>query len=183
MVEVKPNKEGENITVVNGIQQEAEEEKEKRPVGRPSCYREIYPEQAYKLALLGATDKELADFFGVCEDTINNWKKQIPEFFESIKRGKIQADAEVADKLFKRATGYEHPEEKIFCQEGEIIRADTTKHYPPDTGAAFIWLKNRRMWTDRADFTSGGEKIAPVIINYADAIKKGEVKETNDNSS
>ena len=160
---------------------EKPEQEERRPVGRPSCYRESYQEQVYKLALLGATDKELADFFGVCEDTINEWKKVFPEFSESIKRGKIQADVEVAQKLFHRATGYTHPEEKIFCHDGKIIRANTTKHYPPDTGAAFIWLKNRRMWTDRTDFTSGGEKIVPQIVTYAEATKK-QVKESNDDT-
>lgn len=46
-----------------------------------------------KLCLLGATDKELGDFFNVTEQTINNWKKDFPSFFESIKRGKIDADA------------------------------------------------------------------------------------------
>jgi hypothetical protein len=159
--------------------QETQQQEQENQGGRPSCYCEKYEEQAYKLALLGATDKELADFFGVCEATINNWKLSFPKFLESIKKGKIQADAEVAEKLFKRATGYEHPEEKIFCQEGEIIRADTTKHYPPDTGAAFIWLKNRRMWTDRTDLTSGGEKIKPQVINFADLAPK-QIKEAND---
>lgn len=26
-----------------------------------------------------------------------------------------------------------------------------TKHYPPDTAAAFIWLKNRAGWRDKQD--------------------------------
>jgi DNA-binding XRE family transcriptional regulator len=33
--------------------------------------REEYDEQARKLCLLGATDAELADFFGVSEQTLN----------------------------------------------------------------------------------------------------------------
>ena len=57
--------------------------------GRPTNYKKEYDEQAYKLCLLGATDKEMADFFNVKEQTINNWKKNHPSFFESIKRGKI----------------------------------------------------------------------------------------------
>ena len=32
--------------------------------GLPSAHREEYIEQAYELCLLGATDKELAFFFG-----------------------------------------------------------------------------------------------------------------------
>jgi len=41
-----------------------------KPGGRPSGYREEFAEQARKLCRLGATDKELADFFGVDEATI-----------------------------------------------------------------------------------------------------------------
>lgn len=150
-----------------------EKEQEKNPEGRPSCYTDKYAEQAYKLALLGATDKELADFFGVCEKTINNWKKAFPEFLQSLKRGKIQADAEVAEKLYQRAKGYEHPEVKVFCQEGEIITHEVVKHYPPDTGAAMAWLKNRRKayWRDSHDFTTDGEKIQPQTVDFSSIIK------------
>lgn len=52
-----------------------------------------FNEQARKLCLLGATDSELADFFGVCERTINNWKSEFPAFLQSIDAGKISADA------------------------------------------------------------------------------------------
>ena len=119
--------------------------------GRPTDYKTEYTEQAYKLCLLGATDKDMANFFGVCEATINNWKKECPEFLESLKRGKIKADAEVAKSLFHRATGYEHPEDKIFCTNGEVTTVKTIKHYPPDTAAAFIWLKNRAGWRDKQE--------------------------------
>lgn len=122
--------------------------------GRPTKFKAEYVEQAYKLCLVattGVTDAALADFFEVTETTINNWKNQHPEFLESLKNGKEVADAEVADALYQRALGYSHPEEKIFHSDGEIIRADTTKHYPPDTAAAFIWLKNRAGWRDRQD--------------------------------
>ena len=62
-----------------------------KTIGRPSKYKEEYCEQAEKLARLGATDKEMADFFGVTEQTLNNWKtdkdgNETP-FFESLKRG------------------------------------------------------------------------------------------------
>ena len=150
------------------------------PPNRPSCYTDKYAEQAYKLTLLGATDKELADFFDVCEKTINNWKLSFPDFLQSIKRGKIQADAEVAEKLFHRAKGYEHEETKVFCHEGDITTYEVVKHYPPDTGAAMAWLKNRRRksplpWQDSHDITSGGEKIEPKCVSFLDAMKPGEL--------
>lgn len=112
--------------------------------GRPSDYKEEYNEQAYKLCLLGATDKDMADFFGVTEQTINNWKKTKDGFFESLKRGKLIADANVADSLYKRAVGYEHPETKVFNNQGEIITYDVKKHYAPDPTAIAYWLNNRQ---------------------------------------
>ena len=40
-------------------------EVKKKSRGRKSEYREEYAEQALKLCLLGATDKEIAEFFSV----------------------------------------------------------------------------------------------------------------------
>ena len=42
---------------------------------RPTKYNKEYNMQAYKLALLGATDVELADFFEVNQDTIVTGKQ------------------------------------------------------------------------------------------------------------
>ena len=55
--------------------------------GQPTSYRPNYVEQAFQLCVLGAIDREMADFFNVSESTINNWKKAHLEFLESIKRG------------------------------------------------------------------------------------------------
>lgn len=117
---------------------------------RPSKYKAEYNKQVTKLCRLGATDKELADFFEVDEATINRWKDD-DEFCKSLKRGKIQADANVADRLYKRATGYSHKEDKIFNHNGVPLIVPTEKHYPPDTTAAIFWLKNRQpdRWRDK----------------------------------
>jgi hypothetical protein len=109
-----------------------------------SRYKYEYDDQAYKLCLLGATDVELADFFNVDERTINNWKHDYPNFFQSMKRGKLMADANISERLYQRALGYSHDEEKIFNNMGQAMRVDTVKHYPPDTGAIKLWLLNRR---------------------------------------
>lgn len=129
--------------------------------GAPTLYRDEYAEQVYKLCLLGATDAELADFFNVTEQTINNWKKEHIEFFESIKKGKEIADSDIAESLYHRAKGYSHKEDKIFNNNGEPLIVPTIKHYPPDTTAAIFWLKNRKpaVWRDKQeiDHTTGGE--------------------------
>ncbi|BCI64884.1 helix-turn-helix domain-containing protein [Coprobacter secundus] len=133
--------------------------------GRKSNFKDEYSEQAFKLCLLGATDKEIADFFNVSEQTINSWKKKEPKFLESIKKGKNQADANVAEKLYKRALGYDCKATKFAVYEGAITDSkEYTEHYPPDTSAAIFWLKNRQpsKWRDKQiqDITSGDEKIS-----------------------
>lgn len=112
--------------------------------GQPTKYKTEYNDQVEKLCKLGATDKEIADFFNVCEATVNNWKIVEPQFLESIKRGKIVADMNIANSLYNRAMGYEHPEEKVFCTNGDVTKVNTIKHYPPDTAAIMAWLNNRR---------------------------------------
>jgi hypothetical protein len=121
--------------------------------GRPTKYIKEYADQVYKLCLLGATDKEMADILGVTESTFNLWKKEHKEFSESIKRGKDDADANVADRLYQRAMGYEHKEDQIFQYQGKPVIVPTVKHYPPDPTAAIFWLKNRQRgkWSDKQE--------------------------------
>jgi hypothetical protein len=103
------------------------------PRGRPTAYKKEYNEQAYKLCLLGATDKEMADFFGVSEVTFNAWKKNHPEFLKSLKKGKEIADANVASRLYERAMGYSHPEEKIFNDNGKPKKTDLQRKERAET--------------------------------------------------
>ncbi len=122
-------------------------------------------EQACKLCKLGLTDKEIAKFFEVSEQTLNAWKQQHPEFLESLKGGKTLADAEVASKLFHRATGYEHPDTDIRVVNGVIVETPLIKHYPPDTTAAIFWLKNRRpdLWRDKVEPEDKGNDLAKAL--------------------
>lgn len=121
--------------------------------GRKTKYKQEYDELAFNYCLLGAKDTQLAEFFNVTEQTINNWKKDHPSFFESIKKGKQDADAEVANSLFHRAKGYSHPEVKVFNNQGEIVTHDTIRHYAPDPTSAIFWLKNRqpKLWRDKQE--------------------------------
>lgn len=123
----------------------------KHAVGRPSAFSPKYSDQARKLCLLGFTDRELANFFGVSEQTLNTWKHAHPEFLESLKAGKSCADAEVSAKLYERALGYSHKAVKIFNTEEGTIEHEYVEHYPPDSTAAIFWLKNRNPdhWRDK----------------------------------
>lgn len=136
--------------------------------GRPTKYKEEYNEQVYKLCLLGATDKDLADFFEVTESTINLWKQDYLEFSESLKRGKIEADAVIASKLYHRAKGYEHKDIQFATFQGEITdQVEYVKHYPPDTTAAIFWLKNRQptKWRDKQEIDQNISQEKPFEVN------------------
>ena len=107
-------------------------EVKKKSRGRKSEYREEYAEQALKLCLLGATDKEIAEFFSVSEQTLNSWKKKFPQFLESLKKGKAVADANVASRLYSRAIGYDARATKFATNEGKITdKVEYIEHYPP----------------------------------------------------
>ena len=138
--------------------------------GRPSMYRPEYAEQAYKLCLMGATDARLAAVFEVSVVTLNDWKKKHPDFLKSLKEGKEIADGNVAESLYRRALGYSHIEDDIRVINGEIVITPTTKHYPPDTAAATLWLKNRQaqLWRDKVEHTGadGGAIQHAVKIEF-----------------
>jgi hypothetical protein len=135
--------------------------------GRPSKYQPWTADQAEKLCRLGATDTDLADFFGVTERTINRWKLKYPEFCQALKRSKNEIDQQVKEALHRRARGYSYTSEKVFQYQGQVIRAKTVVHVPPDTVAAIFWLKNRQPdeWRSNPEEGGGGggEGNAPAL--------------------
>ena len=145
-------------------------DKQTRKRGRPSAYREEFPAQARKLCRLGAKDTELADFFGVSEQTLNKWKQWHPDFVEALKDGKQLADANVAESLYHRAIGYEHPDVHISNYQGAITITPIVKRYPPDTIACIFWLKNRRIDLWRANPEEGNDKNSNDRIAGFDAV-------------
>lgn len=140
--------------------------------GRPSKYKPEYAKQVEKLCILGATVPEVAEFFEVNPDTINEWRKAYPAFRRALDYGRMQADAEIADRLFQRAKGFEHDSEEIkVIPSGtkgipaSIERVPIRKIYPPDTAAAIFWLKNRQSnkWREKIDLGGGTGTIKVVI--------------------
>lgn len=120
--------------------------------GRTGYWKPEYVEQAYKLAMLGLTDKQMAEFWGLQVQVIDYWKQQKEDFRAALKRGKIEADAEVAIALHKKACGYDYEEELIFKNKaGEITGRQTVKkHQPADSWAALKWLaiRQRENWAE-----------------------------------
>lgn len=156
---------------------------EKKKRGRKSEYQKEYADQALKLCLLGAIDKELAEVFSVSVQTLNKWKKDYPEFLESLKKGKNIADANVASRLYNRAIGYSCKATKFATSEGRITDSkEYIEHYPPDTTAAIFWLKNRQpeKWRDKKEVDANvnlGDELEELSDEQLQAIIDGKEEE------
>lgn len=128
--------------------------------GRDSQYSPEMNDAARKLALLGLNDEEMATFFGVHVSTYYRWKAENPAFHEAVNAGKVIADANVAESLYKRATGEYVIIEKMHVnkQTGEASAVKLTHYVPGESGAAMNWLKNRRRqdWQDKVDVNHSG---------------------------
>jgi len=147
-------------------------------MARPSLYKPEYPEQARKFCLLGATDIEIADLFGISVGALSKWKKKYPELNAAMKRGKDIANAEVAAKLYKRAIGYTYQEVSIRMAGTVEHKTTTTKHCPPDVPAAIFWLKNRdkARWRDKHETEHTGNVV---YNNLTDEELEHKIKQLN----
>jgi len=128
--------------------------------GQPTRYEPAFRSRARRLALLGLTDTEIADLFGISPDTLYEWRRRHPEFSDSLDAAKIEADAHVAEGLYNRARGMSVPAVKIFqgTPEGGPVIVPHQEHLPPDVGAAKLWLRNRQpeRWRERHEMNVTG---------------------------
>lgn len=138
--------------------------------GRPTAFKPEFIAQAKKLCELGATDVEMAQFFKVATSTFYKWKNEFLEFSEALKAGKSASDDRVERSLYHKAVGYTFDSEKVFQNNGKIIRAKTVEHVPPDTTSMIFWLKNRRpdLWRDRQQLEHSGPNGKPIQVDHSD---------------
>ena len=153
---------------------------------KSELYRPEYADRAHNLALLGRTGEQIAEDFGVSAATIDRWMATKPKFRYAVERGRNEADGGVARSLYERARGYSHDAVKIFLPPGakEPVYAPYVEHYPPDTAAASLWLRNRqpKLWRERSENVQvtmtleqmilaaggGAEELAAAIIEEHD---------------
>jgi hypothetical protein len=119
-------------------------------------YDDDYPIHAFKLCLLGATNKMLAGYFNVVEGTIQKWCKVHYDFAEAVARGKKMADMEVAHSLYQSSLDrivtlrqavkckevyYDDNGKRVEKERVEVVTVE--KHIPGDYRAQQFWLRNR----------------------------------------
>ncbi len=136
--------------------------------GRPTKYRPEFVRHAEKLAMLGATDQEMADFFEVDQRTFYRWRNEHDDFCQALKQGKEHADTRVERSLFQMATGYEQDEVKIFMPAGSPVPvyAPFRAKIAPNVTAAIFWLKNRQpeQWREKREGDPGDDAPVPVAV-------------------
>jgi hypothetical protein len=156
--------------------------------GRPSLYDPSYCQIAEKLCQNGATEQELADHFGTSLQSLKRWKLLQDDFRSATRLGKETVDDRVERSLLERALGSswveEQPitlrevrinldtKERVESQRVELVRVQRSA--PPDTNAAFIWLRNRRGkdWKDKMEVEhSGVVTLAALVQQSLEAIE------------
>ncbi len=107
-------------------------------------------EMIHRLAMLGASDKEICFTMAISERTLNYYKKNNPEFFQKLQNSKAVADLKVEASLFKTATGYYIDTVKhISVSDGKqmgsnIEEVEAREYIKPSPTAQIFWLKNRQ---------------------------------------
>lgn len=122
-------------------------------MGAPTSYKPHYPDLAYKFALLGASDEQMASHFNISIATLYNWKAKYPDFLEAIKQGGLPADAEIAHSTYQAAKGYTYTKRKVkyavtIDKDGierkvPIEENEEEVIVPPDARLARMWNFNR----------------------------------------
>lgn len=105
--------------------------------------------QHYKKALLEALEKTLGVVTTACEkvgvnrSTYYDYYNNDEDFKNSVDSISDQALDFVESKLFERINGYEHPEDKVFNNNGVEMVVPVIKHYPPDPTSMIFYLKTK----------------------------------------
>ena len=148
------------LVAVGVLSEPKPEDQEPPKTGRPTDYKPEFATQAEKLCRLGATDIELADFFGCDVRSIYRWAQSHDAFCQALRTGKDACDERVERSLYNRAIGYTYDAVKIFMPANAPapIYAKYQEHVPPDVTAASKWLNNRRpeKWRDKQEVIHSG---------------------------
>ena len=117
----------------------------------------------------GWTLAAIADFLGISERTLCNYKNQHKELAEALKRGNDDAVYAVENALLRSALGFTY-EEQETTKNGAVVTVQ--KYAKPNVNAQIFFLKNRarNKWKDKVDHEVDAT-VAQVIFEGEDDIK------------
>ncbi|MBK7366087.1 MAG: hypothetical protein IPI97_14305 [Nitrosomonas sp.] len=122
-------------------------------VKKRAAYSDDMPSKAYAMGLLGLSNDQIAEAFGIQRSTLYEWADLNQPLADALSDSREIADSKVALSLWERANGSKVLEVKTYFDEktGQIVKENVIKEYPPETGAAMAWLKNRqpKLWRER----------------------------------
>jgi hypothetical protein len=118
--------------------------------GGAECrFKEYHIAQAKVLAERGLTNAQMAEFWGICKETLRNWRSKSPELNAAIEDGKNYSNEKVKQALYNRAVGFETIETKEETGTNGSKSTIITRQVPAEVAACRIWLYNR----DRANWS------------------------------
>jgi hypothetical protein len=151
-------------------------------------YQEDYARIAYVACSEAPfTDAKLATLFNVAKSTINEWKREHPEFKKQMQAGKDRFDSEKVERAFyKRCTGYAFTEitrepamvdtgQGVPLQSRMVVTKRVRKHITPDAKGCMDWLCNRRpdRWKKLKHVEISGKDGGPVKTSGLVAVPSG----------
>lgn len=103
-----------------------------------------------QMARNGLTIEQIAKNCGVARNTFYNYMKKSQALNDAVDNGRMCADLEIENALFKNAKGYYFDEE---CVDSEGNTKSYKKYMPPNVVAQIFWLKNRRpkQWREKQE--------------------------------
>lgn len=113
--------------------------------GRPCKYAthvEPYLDKIFEWLKTGYTDCSIAEQLGIHQNTWMRYRDKYSILGELYTRARTHRNALVMNKMYEKATGYEHPDLFIAQYQGEVVEKEIKKYYPPDVNAADLFLRN-----------------------------------------
>jgi hypothetical protein len=166
------------------------------PTGRPKGAKNVYRtplfargaeaceeccETVRRLALVGLPDARIASALGVSEETLNAWKRRVPEFGRAYRAGRDLALGPVADGLFQVAQRRTVTRTKaiVVDKSVEIVRYDEVVEADVRAATKILESKLPDVWAPRrqnngldGDDVEASNKALDQLINEIPGVVK-----------
>lgn len=127
--------------------------KAKGPGGRPEKYRPEYCDMVIEHMEKGFSFESFAGVVDTCVDTLYEWGKRYPEFFEAKKKAFAKC------RIFWEAKGVEG----LFSET--VVDGRISKSKSMNSAIWIFNMKNRFRWTDKVEHSVDPQKNT-INLNY-----------------